>query len=424
MATLSLPYGKGCLKAKIPAGNLLGTIVPREAAPGLGAQGVDEALDHPIGSARLEDMAKPGMRACVLASDITRPAPSALMVPKVIERLRAGGVQIEDITILFGLGIHRGHQEAERASLVGPETARSVRCLDSGESPYLRVGVTRRGTPVEISEVAARADLLVATGNIEYHYFAGFSGGVKALVPGASSPSTISANHSLQTLPGAEAGRLEGNPVREDLEEAAALVGVDFILNVVLDEEKQVVHAVSGHPVEAHRSGSAFLASLYEVPIPRLADVVIVSPGGYPKDINLYQAQKALDNAMPAVRPGGAVILAAQCPEGFGEDCFREWMLEARDHREILDRACRGFVLGAHKAVAYARAAERASLYLVSEQPQGTVGRLLRQEPDLGSALQHALGRLGDDAMAWAMPLGGSTRPRLDRGGRKDSMSR
>ena len=415
MATLSLPYGKGCLEVEIPLGNLLGTIVPREATPNQGVQGIDEALDQPMGSARLEDMAGPGLRACVLASDITRPAPSALMLPKVIERLRAGGVRLEDITVLFGVGIHRAHTEEEKASLAGPEVYRCVRCLDSNEGSYLPVGVTRRGTPVEVSEVAARADLLVATGNIEYHYFAGFSGGAKALVPGASSPKTISANHSLQTLPGAEAGRLEGNPVREDLEEAAALVGVDFILNVVLDEDKQVVHAVSGHPVEAHRSGCAFLASLYEVPIPHLADVVIVSPGGHPKDINLYQAQKALDNAMPAVRPGGAIILAAQCPEGFGEDRFREWMLKARDHREILDRAGQSFVLGAHKAVAYARAAKRASLYLVSDQPQGTVGYLLRQERCLSDALEHAFGQLGEDAMVWVMPLGGSTRPRLDR---------
>ena len=217
------------------------------------------------------------------------------------------------------------------------------------------VGTTSRGTRLEVFEPYLDADLRICTGNIEYHYFAGFSGGAKAVVPGLCSYAAIRDNHSMMLAPTARAGILDGNPVREDIDEAGGLVGVDFIFNVVLDEEKRIIHAVAGHYLEAHREGVRRLRrALRPARSTAAADVVIASPGGRPKDINLYQAQKTLDNVGGAVRDGGVVILVARCREGFGQKAFEEWMCGMGTPQVLIDRIQREFVLGGHKAAAVA----------------------------------------------------------------------
>lgn len=316
---LEFGYGSGVQTVELPQENLLGAL---HAAPieheRRGPDAVSWALAHPIGSAPLHQLARPGQRIAIVTSDITRPLPSYQILPGVLDELYRAGVRPEDITVVLALGSHRKHTPEEAIRLVGRECYETVRCVDSDAADCIRLGDTAHGTPVDITRAVAEADFRICLGNIEFHYFAGYSGGAKAIMPGVSTPLAIQANHRLMVSPLACAGRLDGNPVREDLEEAAAICGVDFIVNVVLDEHKQIVYAVAGDVTLAHRAGCAYLDRMYRCPIPEKADIVLVSQGGAPKDVNLYQTQKALDNAKHAVKDGGTIILIGACPEGLG----------------------------------------------------------------------------------------------------------
>ena len=276
------------------------------------------------------------------------------------------------------------------------------------------MGTTAAGTPVDITRVVAEAGRRICLGNIEYHYFAGYSGGVKAIMPGVSTRAAIQANHSKMILPEARAGALDGNPLRMDIEEAGAICGVDFILNVVLGEHKEILRAVAGHPVKAHRAGCAFLDALYLKELPRAADIVLVSQGGAPKDLNLYQTQKALDNARHAVRPGGIIILIGSCREGLGERVFEEWMTTSPSPAAMIERIGRDFQLGGHKAAAIAMTLEKAQVWLVSElEPDFVRSIFLTPQPSVQEALDAAFAALGRGASVLAMPYGGSTLPRI-----------
>ena len=411
---LEFCYGSGVQAVEVKERRLLGVLRPTPIdVPETEAALLAQALDAPIGAPRLEELVRPGETVAIVTSDITRPFPTARVLPALLARLYRAGVSPEDITLVFALGSHRGHTEEEMRRLTGTAWG-AIRCADSGEDGFVSLGTTRRGTPVEIDRHVAEADRRICLGNIEYHYFAGYSGGAKAIMPGVSTRAAIQANHSRMTHPDACVGRLEGNPVREDLEEAAALVGVDFLLNVVLDEHKRIVQAVAGDVTAAHRAGCAWLDRHYRAPISELADIVIASQGGAPKDLNLYQTQKALDNAKHAVKPGGVIILAGACPEGLGENTFQQWMLEARSPQELIRRIQREFRLGGHKAAAIALVLERCSIYLVSQMPPELVrGCFLTPFSTIQEAYDAARTQLGEHATVLAMPYGGSTLPTL-----------
>ena len=373
---------------------------------------VGAALREPIGSPRLSRLLRPGQRVVIVTSDITRPCPSTRLLPPILDELHEAGIADGDITVVFGLGTHRPHTRAEQEGLVGPAVFRRVRCIDSDPADVERVGVTSRGTPVDVFRPVRRADARILLGVIEYHYFAGYSGGVKALVPGVCTEATIQANHRRMTEPGAVAGTLDGNPVRDDIEEAGALVGAAFILNVVLDDHKRIVRAVAGHPRLAHRAGCDALDAFGRATVDRPADVVVISAGGAPKDINLYQAQKALDNGRHIVRPGGVLLLVAECPEGLGHHTFEEWMRDPGGLDGILARIRREFVIGGHKAAAVALAMKQATIYLVSSIP-AELARSLGFVPfgDTQTALAAALRAVGPDPFVAVMPEGGSVLP-------------
>ncbi len=410
-------FGKQKLSLRFPDRQPPVVLQPQPAACRLtGPDEVRRSLREPIGAPRLSSLAKPGQRVVVITSDITRPAPSAVILPPILEELAAAGVRDEDILVVFALGSHRGHTEEEKRRLVGDEVYRRVRCVDHNPADCVSLGTTSRGTPVELFRPVAEADLRVCVGNIEYHYFAGYSGGAKAILPGVSTRSAIQANHSRMVQPEACAGRLDGNPVREDIDEVARFCPADYIVNVVLDENKRIVHCVSGHFLQAHREGCALLDRMYKAPIAARADVVVVSPGGYPKDINLYQAQKALDNARHAVRDGGTILWLASCAEGLGERTFEQWMTGHARSADMIERIRTDFQLGGHKAAAIAMVLQRARIVLVSDLDPGFV-RSIHLEPasDAQAALDAALAAYGPAASVIAMPYGGSTLPCLGR---------
>lgn len=414
---ISVPYGEGALEAVLPDGLDVTVIGPgcglgEEVAPPVAPSAADEqaeirrALAEPIGAPRLSELAAAARTAAVVVSDVTRPCPSHRILPALLEELSP--LRPEQISILFALGGHRPHSPEEQVRLVGEEVARSgVRLLDLETSRCRPVGTTSRGTRLEVFEPYLEADLRVCVGNIEYHYFAGFSGGAKAVVPGLCSYAAISDNHSMMLAPTARAGIMEGNPVREDIDEAAEMIGIDFILNVLLDEEKRIWHAVAGHFLAAHRAGAEIYDRRCDLRIAEAADVVIASPGGRPKDINLYQAQKTLDNVSGAVKDGGVIVLVARCPEGFGQRVFEEWMTGMGRPQALIDRIRREFVLGGHKAAAVAGLLDRADVYLVSEFPDDVVRRMcMTPFSSVDEAVAAALARAGDAARCLVVPHG------------------
>lgn len=409
---IQLGFGHSFQELEIPEGHTVETLLPNAVTlPSSAEEEIKRALTHPIGTPRLRELVREGGKTVIITSDITRPLPSSLLLPPLLEELEEGGIDQNDILVVFALGNHRPHTQEEQKKLLGAAYGR-VKAVDSNAKDCVRLGFTSRGTPVDIFRPVAEAKYRICLGNIEYHYFAGYSGGIKAIMPGVSTPEAIQNNHSLMVQPGARTGILDGNPVREDMEEVGEIVPVDFILNVVLDENKQIVKAVAGHYKQAHRAGCAFLDDLYQVKISQPADIVIVSAGGFPKDINLYQAQKALDNAQRAVRPGGIIILVAACPEGLGEKVFARWVNEAARPEDLIARVRQHFELGGHKAAAIALVLQQAKVYLVSGLPREQAAKLF-MEPfsDVNAALAAAIKSVGQKARIAVIPFGGSTLP-------------
>lgn len=411
---LEFGYGTGVQIVDVPDKNLIGILTPNEVKVELkGEAEVVRALKSPIASPPLSQIVKPGEKIVIVTSDITRPMPTHVVMPSLLDELYAADIKPSDITLVFALGSHRKHTEEERRKLAGERAWNEISCIDGDPSDCIHLGFTSRGTPADIVRIVAEADRRICLGNIEYHYFVGYSGGVKAIMPGVSSRNAIQANHSRMTDPCACAGRMNGNPVRDDIEEVVSrFCPVDFILNVVLDEKKQIIRAVAGHPVKAHREGCAFLDKLYAKKIKQRADIVICSQGGAPKDLNLYQTQKALDNAKHAVKENGIIILIGSCREGLGESVFEQWMTNCENPYSLIERIQRDFQLGGHKAAAIAMVLENADIYLVSDmEPCFVESIFLKPFSSAQKALDAAFNKLGNDATVLAMPYGGSTLP-------------
>jgi nickel-dependent lactate racemase len=418
---VTLKYGKGETSVSVDERNIIQVIEPHEI------EGLDEeseiirALNDPIGTATLFDIvsqkraSKTDLRVVIIASDVTRPTPLKKLLPHVLNELQKAEVPDSQTTILFALGIHRPLSQLEMKGLVGDDVFKRYRCINHNGNNCVFVSKTQRGTRIYANKDVVRSDVRICLGTVELHYFAGYSGGYKSLLPGVCARQTIEANHKLMLHPNAETGRLD-SPVRQDLEDAGRLIGCDFILNVVLNTKKQIVKAVAGDPIKAHREGSKIVDSMYIIPIQELADVVLASAGGSPKDINLFQAQKALDNAKYALKDGGAIVLAAECPEGLGEKVFERWINEAQDKQELIDRLDYAFEIGGHKAGILAKLTQRADVYLVSELQKEIVEQaFLLCSPNLEDALQATLNTYGSNARIIVMPFGAYTLPRLEQ---------
>lgn len=409
----SFGYGKTTLHYDVPDENLLGILMPNETPAALtGEAEVKRALQNPIGTKRLKDIVHSGEKIAVVTSDITRPMPTYAVLPYVAEELALAGVRDEDVCVVFALGIHREMTPEEMRKAAGEEMYRRFTCLNASKE-YTHLGVSKNGTPVDIFTPVAQADRIICLGNIEYHYFAGYSGGSKAIMPGVSTHDAIQANHKRMVDERAHAGNLDTNPVRIDIDEVGSFVHIDFIVNVVLDEHKKIRHCVAGHYIEAHRAGCRLLDKMYQVAIPAKADIVITLPGGFPKDLNLYQAQKALDNAKHAVRDGGVIVWLAAAGEDLGEATFEKWML-GHEKSQMIDHINREFKLGGHKAAAIAMVLGKCRILFVSSLDADFV-RKIHWEPfaTLDEAMEEAFRAMGKAAKVLAMPYGGSTLPVL-----------
>lgn len=411
--TLKLKYGTGYQTVSIPAGNIMDILEP-EDLPAVASpeEEVKRALREPIGSLPLSDLAKGARNVFILCSDITRPSPSRLLVPPILEELGRGGVSDKQITIVFGLGYHRSHSAEEMKRLVGESVFDRVKCIDHDRNNCIFLGTSSRGTPIWVFEPVSKADLIIATGNLEFHYMAGYSGGDKGLMPAVCSKETIQANHSMMFQEGAASGRIEGNPIREDIEEIGGIAGVKFIVNAVLNSGNQIVKVVAGDRIKAHRAGCSYIDRMYKRTIPQKADIVISSAGGHPKDINLYQAQKAFENASYAVRDGGIIILLARCGEMLGEKTFQDWMTRAVSPDDPVRWIQEEFVLGAHKAAVICRVLQKKKAFLVSDLPVELAEKcFFHPAVSVEEALNQALRELGAGAKVLVMPYANSTVP-------------
>jgi nickel-dependent lactate racemase len=370
-----------------------------------------EALKNPINSEPLDKIAKKGEKIVIITSDITRPMKSKLVLPYIVQELKKANVDQSDITIVLALGSHRKHTEEEKMQLVGEEVYKTIKIVDSSMDDCKNFGTCKNGTPVDIFTPVAQADRIICLGNVEYHYFAGYSGGAKAIMPGVSSYAAIQANHSNMVKDGSYAGNLDTNPVRQDIDEVGKHIKIDFILNVLQSSDKKIVGAFAGHYIDAHRAACSALDLMYKVNIKEKADVVIVSPGGYPKDINIYQAQKALDNARHAVKDGGTIILCASCKEGFENDIFEKWMM-TKTKEQMVKEIRENFVLGGHKAAAIAMTLMKSEIYMVTDYDKSTIEHIgFKYFDNLQDAVDRAMNKSGHSSRIIVMPAGGSTLP-------------
>jgi nickel-dependent lactate racemase len=407
---ISFAFGHGVSELEIPEKNLSSLILPSEPDKKEdGALLIRKALENPINSRRLSELVNPDSRIAIIVSDVTRPTPTAKILPPLLEELYLGGARDENITIIFALGLHRQQTEEESKKLVGEDIYKKIRCIQHDTSRCRRIGVTSRGTPIEIFEEVLDADFVIGTGGIEFHYYAGYSGGAKSILPGVSSEESVLTNHKMMIEENAVSGRVD-SPVRQDMEEAAGIFGLKFILNVILDSKKGIVAAVAGDFIGAHRKGVEFVDAMYKVPV-EPADAVVVSCGGYPKDINLYQANKALDNATQAVKEGGSIILVAECAEGIGNQVYECWNSECKTPDDAIERFKHCFEFGGHKSAIVAKASQKFRLYLVSTLPEEkTRAAFFIPMASVQDALSAVLSEKSD-AKIHIMPHGGQTLP-------------
>jgi nickel-dependent lactate racemase len=320
---IQLPYDTDALKFRVPEANLVGVYSPQPVAACAGpAAEVARALTHPLDTLPLSEIVQPNEKVVILVDDHTRATPAAQILPSLLDELRAGGVRDEDVTILITHGTHRLSHEEEVRHKVGEDVYRRFRivqhqCTDEENQVYL--GLTSRGTPVWVNRLVVEADRCLGIGHIGPSPYAGYSGGSKLILPGVASLDTINANHSLVPLGFRRPGRVD-LPCRLDIEEAAALVRLDMVVDVVLSQDERIVRAFAGTPGRVFQEGLALARRVYEVTCPGGIDIAITS--GYPYELDLYQAVRAVEYADVVVREGGSILLVAACPEGVGGQEF------------------------------------------------------------------------------------------------------
>ena len=342
MKQVSFPYGKERIEHSFRDGELVAVLESsiNEYKPEVSAEAlIEQAMATPVGSPRLCELARGKEKIVIIASDHTRPVPSRLIMPPMLREIRSTNPEA-DITILIATGCHRGTTKEELIHKFGEEIVQNekIHIHDCDDRDYLvSIGTLPSGGVCEINRLAYEADLLLAEGFIEPHLFAGFSGGRKSVLPGISGRSTVLANHCSEFIahPNARTGILEGNPVHEDMLWAASTAKLQYIVNVVLNDKKEVIYATAGDTREAHRAGTDFLSALCTVKAQK-ADVAITTNGGYPLDQNVYQAVKGMTAAEASVKRGGVIIMLSRSDDGTGGDHFYHQLADEADLGRIM----------------------------------------------------------------------------------------
>ena len=366
-----LAYGDGSIAVNLPPETSAQVYLPQDL-PAVKDERAEirRAMAEPVGSAPLEQLAVGKRRVAILVDDATRPVPTPLMLEEILSDLHRTGIANEQITVVVATGVHRALSDQELRKLTGNLPLKVVNHDAKDPDELVFIGETSRGAHLSINRTVFESDLRILTGDIELHQFVGYGGGAKSVMPGVADAASVQHTHTQMEAPGAGPGRLAGNPIRAEVEEAADILGVQFILNVVLNRQHRIVHAVAGDVHQAFEAGVPWVDRMYKLQVAAPVDVVLASAGGFPKDVNLYQAQKAIRTAKRIVRQGGRILVAAECREGHGSELAYEWARAASSPQQIIDRHRRGFVLGGHKAYQLACDALWADVYLHSRMPE------------------------------------------------------
>jgi len=414
-----VPYGRSPISLNLPDDVQVDIIEPSAIPPAPEPLDVVQtALDNPLGGVSLSAFA--GVKSVGIAiSDKTRPVPHQHLLPPLLERLESLGIPIQAITLYVAVGTHPPMTPDEFLSILPAEILARYRVIshDSEDNDSLiYLGETSRGTPVWANKGYAQSDLKIVVGNIEPHQFAGFSGGVKSAAVGLAGTETITHNHALMTHPDAQLGSYENNPPRQDIEEIGQKIGIQFACNAILNQSKQIVHVLTGYPIAVMQAGIPLSRQVCQVEVPSKYSLMISSPGGHPKDINLYQAQKGLAHAALVTKPGGTIILVAACPEGTGSPHYEEWMPDKTSYEDVFRQfSAEGFRIGPHKAYQIARDALKVRFMFFSELDI-TLARALLLNPvtDLQAALDSALAELQPGNRIGVLPHASSTIPYVE----------
>jgi len=407
-----VPFSKTYLDFELPA-NMRGTYAASRPVEPLAdvEKAIDKALADPINSPPLRELAKQGDTVCIVFTDITRNTPEHLLVPAILAELNAAGVRDEDITLLCGTGLHRPSTPQEKVIKLGQSIVDRYRVLD--HEPFNLagledLGITESGIPLSVNSVAYHADLLIATGIVEPHQYAGYSGGPKTVAIGAAGEPMIAHTHGPQMVdhPGTRLGKIEGNIFHQAVTEAARRAGLDFILNVVQDDHKRPVAVLAGRPEDTFQELVKAAKGLYEVPVQQEYDVVVAGVG-FPKDMNLYQASRAASQLFfaPAsvVRGGSVFIVPAPTPEGAGqgegERRFLETMRSGSDMPSLLAELRRtGYPPGAQRAFVMAKVLEKNHVIIVGTVTPEVVRQLhMIPAADMDEAFRIAVSKIGRD---------------------------
>src|SRR5229473_3520177 len=341
---ITLDYGRTGLEVDLPDDRVVGPLAIRPAEPLANSEeAVAKALQQPIGSQPLAELARGRKNACILVCDITRPVPNRLILPPILRTLEDQGIKRRDILILIATGLHRPNEGKELEELLGSEMVANYRVENhhgkvKEEHDFL--GVTPNGVPVWLDSRYVRADLKITTGLIEPHLMAGYSGGRKVICPGIAGLETVKVWHGPRFLehPRADCGILEGNPVHEENTRIALMAGCDFIVNVCLDGQRRVTWVGAGDMIQAWEEGVRFVERVVKVPVSEPLDIVVTSCAGYPLDTTWYQAIKGLTGALPIVKQGGTIIMAASLSEGLGSPEFQRLMADNPDLKRFKQR--------------------------------------------------------------------------------------
>ena len=413
---IKIPYGKTFQTLNIEEGfELLESKIQELEAGADGGAIVRAAMDSPIGSPKLRELAAGKKNAVLIISDHTRPVPSKDIVPFMLEELRAGNPDIE-ITMLVATGCHRGTTPEELVHKLGEDIVSREHIVvhDCDSSPLTDLGPLPSGARLVVNSLVAQAELVVSEGFIEPHFFAGYSGGRKSILPGVCSRVTVLGNHCADFIddPKARMGVIDGNPINRDMERAARMAKLAYIVNVVVNEAHEVVAAFAGDPIEAHHAGCAYLARYCEVEQKQKAGIVITSNGGAPLDQNAYQAVKGLTTAADAAADGAALIICAECADGIGGDSFYKALSECAGPTELLEEIRRvpmdETVPDQWQYQILARILEKHHVYFVARKEMEEAVNAMKMEyaPSLEEAYARARALKGASAGVAVIPNG------------------
>ena len=367
-----LAYGTGTLPLDLPDGLEPVVLVANEQPALLDAvQAVRDGLKNPIGAEPLVKQLKDKKpeKIVVVVNDETRPTPYYAFFPPLVEAFEEAGIRDEQVTFVIATGIHDPHSKELNEKTYGKHMTdrfKFVSHIAKDDDSLVHMGRFDSGYEFYVNKLAVEADFLITVGVVMPHYFAGFSGGRKSILPGLAGFRTVEQNHArmvelMDNLP-----PIRQNPVSLEMIEAARMVGVNFIINAVTGSNKEVVKIVAGDLVAAWYEAVETSSSMFEIPFEKQVDICVSSACGYPRDVNMYQAQKALDHADRITRDGGTIILVTESPSGYGEDVFERWMREGMTPQQIMDRIRTNFVMGGHKAYGFAKVAANKKFILVS----------------------------------------------------------